>query len=133
MRKLHPPAARPGIVRRLTEELERHPEVVFAYLYGSCAESLPFRDIDLGVFLQSSGKRLKTAHTLSAELSSALALPVDVQLLNRAPTSFLYHVLKGSLLISRDDDLLADLIEETARQYLDLAPLRRQATREAFG
>jgi hypothetical protein len=46
--------------------------------------------------------------------------------------SFLYHVLKGYPLHIQDEDLLTNLMEQVVRQYLDMAPLLRQSTREAF-
>jgi hypothetical protein len=36
------------------------------------------------------------------------------------------------LLLSRDDERLAETIEETTRTYLDIEPILRAATREAF-
>ena len=57
---------------------------------------------------------------------------MDVRIANQAPLSFLFHALRGRLLIVRDEYLLADLMERTARGYHDVAPLLRQATRDAF-
>ncbi len=70
---------------------------------------------------------------LAQRLSEAIHLPVDIRVLNHAPVSFLFHVLQGHVLFCRDDDLLADVMERTVARYLDIAPLLRQATREAFG
>jgi len=54
--------------------------------------------------------------------------------LNDAPVTFLFHVFReGRLLLSRNDERLADLMERTVREYLDAAPLLRQATMEAYG
>jgi predicted nucleotidyltransferase len=131
--KVHLSGEPDRIVEVLVRELAQDPEVVFAYLYGSCAESRPFRDIDVGVYLKSPSEHSNNVLDLMQRLGSELKLPVDVRILNHAPLSFLYHVLKGELLISNDDDLLSLLIENTTRQYLDIAPLRRQATKEAFG
>jgi hypothetical protein len=119
-------------VRALIKELARDPEIIFAYLYGSCAESRPFHDVDVGVFLREPDEQSQTVLTLAQRLSSVLRMPVDVRALNEAPMSFLYHVLRGELLISHDDDLLSSLIENTVRRYLDIAPLLRRATKEAF-
>jgi hypothetical protein len=131
--KVHLSGEPDRIVEVLVRELAHDPEVVFAYLYGSCAEWRPFRDIDVGVYLRSRGEHTLKVLDLVQRLGSALKRPVDLRILNDAPISFLYHVLKGELLISNDDDVLSLLIETTTRQYLDIAPLRRQATKEAFG
>jgi hypothetical protein len=40
--------------------------------------------------------------------------------------------LRGQLILNRDDDLLADVMERTISHYLDIAPVLRRATKEAF-
>ncbi|MDH5640179.1 MAG: nucleotidyltransferase domain-containing protein, partial [Nitrospira sp.] len=72
-----------------------------------------------------------TGH-LSETLAAAVGLPVDIRVLNEAPLSFLHHVLRGQCLQCRDEVLLADMIEDVARRYLDLAPLLRSSTKDAF-
>ena len=69
---------------------------------------------------------------LSVKLSAAVGLPVDIRVLNEAPLPFLYHVLRGRLLLCRDETFLTDMLEDVARRYLDLAPLLRNATKDAF-
>lgn len=124
-------------MERLVTALAEEPDVAFAYLHGSFLEGRPFRDIDVGVYLEdtegakpsAAGERiLEIADRLSAELG----IPVDVRPLNSAPPAFAFHVLRGRRLLSRDDDLLAHVMAETARCYLDIEPLLRRATKEAF-
>ncbi len=69
---------------------------------------------------------------LAVALSRVARFPVDVRLANRAPLSFLFHMLRGRLLIVNDERLLAKIIERTARLYHDQVPLVRRATRDAF-
>ena len=57
---------------------------------------------------------------------------MDVQPLNDAPIAFVFHALRGRLLFSRDDERLAATIEDTVRRHLDMEPLIRSATQEAF-
>jgi predicted nucleotidyltransferase len=118
----------------LAAELAGDGDVVFAYLYGSFLEPQPFHAIDVGVYLQGrpSESQTEKAVALAQQLADRVRCPVDVRALNAAPMSFLYHVLQGRLLFSRDDSLLADVMERTVSRYLDAAPLIRQATREAF-
>jgi len=67
-------------------------------------------------------------------LDQEIGFPIDVRVLNDAPVTFLFHVFReGRLLLSRNDERLADLMERTVREYLDAAPLLRQATMEAYG
>ena len=57
-----------------------------------------------------------------------------MRVLNDAPVTFLFHVFReGRLLFSRNDERLADLMERTVREYLDMEPLLRRATIEAYG
>jgi predicted nucleotidyltransferase len=126
--------ARARITEQLAAELASVHDIAFAYVYGSFMESGPFHDVDVGVYLrvpQPQGT-VSFAVALAQRLSEKAGLPVDVRVLNAAPVSFLFHVLRGRLLLNRDDDLLTDLMERTASRYLDMAPLLRHSTKEAF-
>lgn len=125
---------RQSIVDRLADELAKAPEIVFAYVYGSVLDSELIHDVDVGLYVDDLhlSRRSEVLGTLSNRLSAAVELPVDVRLLNAAPVSFLFHVLRGRLLLSRDEEFLTNLLEDVPRRYLDIAPLLRQATKEAF-
>lgn len=125
---------RQRIFDRLAGELAKVPEIVFAYIYGSVLDSELIHDVDVGLYLDDAQlpRRSEILSTVSDRLSTAIELPVDVRILNSAPVSFLFHVFQGHLLLSRDEELLTNLLEEVPRRYLDIAPLLRQATKEAF-
>ena len=122
------------ITDELTAELAAQPEVAFAYLYGSFAEGEAFHDVDVGAYLRPPAPEAPTLRALdmAQRLSARVRLPVDVRILNAAPVTFLYHVLRGRLLINRDPDLLGDVMERTIADYLDIAPVLRHYTKEAF-
>lgn len=69
---------------------------------------------------------------MADRLTSQLGYPIDVRALNDAPLSFAFRAMQGELLVSRDDECLADVLERTGRRYLDIAPILRRATRDAF-
>lgn len=123
--------ARAHVREQLARELATHADVAFAYLYGSFVESDAFHDVDVGVYF-SPPPTGALASALAQSLSDRAKLPVDVRPLNGAPVSFVYHVLRGQLLLSRDDALLAEVMEQTVHRYLDIAPLLRLSTKEAF-
>ncbi|MCC2643569.1 MAG: uncharacterized protein K0S45_3982 [Nitrospira sp.] len=125
---------RQGLILQLAKELALERDVAFAYVHGSFLDAASFRDIDIGVYLDAIGPEgsMQSMVTMAARLSACAQLPVDVRILNQAPTSFLYHVLRGQLIMNRDDERLASLIEETTRHYLDASPLLRQATKDAY-
>ncbi len=137
MRRLHraEAAERTRVVRTVTSALETEPDVVFAYLHGSFLTDGAFHDVDVGVrFAAPADGRLSRALDLAARLTGEAGFPVDVRALDDAPLAFRFHVFRtGRLLLSRDDERLADCMERTMREYLDIAPLARRAAVEAFG
>lgn len=138
----------------MKEVLAAQPEMVFAYAYGSFLEERPFRDIDVGIYVAVEDKR--KAASLALDLAMALEAavrrlfgqgprggpggnlpcshcpPVDVRVLNWAPVSFCYHVLRGCLLFCRDEDVYARWAEQVISRYLDVKPLRHWALKEAM-
>jgi hypothetical protein len=128
------PVQREQIYLRLRDELERVPGVRFAYLYGSLLESDRIHDVDVGLFLDETTAAHPSSllDNLSVALRDAVNVTVDVRVLNEAPLSFLYHALRGRLLSCRDEAFLTDLMEDVARRYLDLAPILRISTKDAF-
>lgn len=126
--------ARQRVFDALARELAKEKGIVFAYVFGSALDSEVVHDIDLGLYLDASllSRWSEMALELADRLQAAIGIPVDIRVLNSAPFSFLYHVFRGQLLLSRNENLLTDLLEKVPRWYLDIAPLLRQYTREAF-
>lgn len=125
---------RQEVLNVLASALKDYSEISFAYVFGSFSGSGPFRDIDVGVYFKpfEREKAIRLSLNLISELSEKVGLPVDVQILNEAPIPFLFHAIRGEPLFFRDEELLTDLIERTAQRYLDIAPLLRHYTKEAF-
>ena len=125
---------REDIAQRLAMALDDEPGVVFAYLHGSFVSQPAFRDVDVAVCLADdvAAAGAERQIELSERLSRRVGVPVDVRALDDAPLSFRFHALRGRLLLCRDDERLAQMIEETTRRYLDIEPILRIATREAF-
>lgn len=122
---------RERVMARLGAALASRPDVLFGVVFGSFLDRESFRDIDLGVWTADpAGSRADVE--LASVLSFEIGLPVDVRRLNDAPTPFLFHALRGRPIAVRDEEHLADLMERTARDYHDRAPLLRRATAEAF-
>jgi hypothetical protein len=123
------------LIERLKDFLRSRDEVVFAYVFGSFLEGKTFHDIDIGIYLSEIPQEQSTHYglALSQTLSSKLRIPVDARILNFAPASFLYHVIRGKLIIERDEEVSAKLTERTIQRYLDLKPLVYRGIKEAFG
>ena len=125
---------RQQLMKRLEELLRGREEIVFAYLYGSFAEDLPFHDIDVGIYIESLKEEEATPYslTLAKILSKSLQTPVDVRILNFAPVLFLYHVIRGILIFERKEEIHSRFMERIIQRYLDLKPLIQKGTQEAF-
>jgi len=134
MKRLHAgdAAARARVVATLASALADESLVVFAVLYGSFAAAEAFHDVDVGIHLGTEQPGHLFGSHLAQRLSEQVGYPVDVRFLNGAPVSFLFHAVRGRVLVSRDDDLLGDVMERTMQLYFDVAPLLRHSAREAF-
>ena len=123
------------LIERLKDFLGSRDEVVFAYVFGSFLEEEAFHDIDIGIYLSEITQEQSTPYglALSQTLSNKLRIPVDARVLNFAPASFLYHVIRGKLIIERNEEVSAQITEQTVQRYLDLKPLIYRGIKEAFG
>lgn len=126
---------REELIKRLERGLRDREEIAFAYLYGSFAEDLSFHDIDVGIYLSGIEQEESTSYglALSQTLSREVQVPVDVRVLNFAPVPFVYQVIRGMLMIDRNEELRVHVVEETVRKYLDLKPMIHKGIKEAFG
>jgi predicted nucleotidyltransferase len=120
------------VVTQLRDRLLARPEITFAYLHGSFVEGLPYHDIDVAVYLDSSwaGDVFDYEMSLSTELTLALHVMVDIHGLNGAPLGFCHSVLQGEVLFARDEEALADYIERVSLDYMDFEHLARAYTHE---
>ena len=117
----------PGLKETLARSLAGRPEIRFALLYGSAAEGLPFRDLDIGVFVERASVAPESewayASALADDLSSAVPYPIDVSVVNDAPLPFRYNVSRGIVLVANDGDALAGFLERTWDEFLDFRPV----------
>ncbi|MCX8116665.1 MAG: nucleotidyltransferase domain-containing protein [Desulfobacterota bacterium] len=129
------PIQRERMTEQLRELLIGYPEIAFAYLYGSFAENLPFHDVDIGIYLSEIGQEEATSFglALSQTLSKEVKVPLDVRVLNFAPISFVYQVVRGILMLERNEALRVSIVEDAIRKYLDIKPLLHRGIKEAFG
>ncbi len=122
------------IMERLSSLMKDREEIVFAYAHGSFTENIPFHDIDLGVYVTGITKEKASLYALELShiLSNTLKIQTDVRVMNFAPTSFLFHVIRGHMISERDEDKRVQIMEDIIRKYLDIKPLIQKSIREAF-
>jgi predicted nucleotidyltransferase len=124
------------IVEKITAYLKSRPDILFAYLHGSFFSGERFRDIDIAVYLKLPFlSALQVELEMEAELGKEVKrYPVEVRVLNHAPLSFRYNVIRhGKPAFVADDDLRCDFMEATLSHYFDFAPFRAMYLKEALG
>jgi predicted nucleotidyltransferase len=124
------------IMERLRYSLKKRPNLLFAYVYGSFVMADKFRDIDIAVYLkQIPSTPLHVELELETELGNIIKnYLVDVRILNNAPLSFRYNVIKsGKPIVVVDDDARTDFEEATLSNYFDFSPFRKMYLKETLG
>jgi len=122
-----------ALIQRLVSYLEKeHPELVAAYIFGSFVSEKPFADIDVALLARSAD-----AETLNFELvtenniEQILGLPVDVRVMNTAPLSFQFQVIRnGQLILERDPNARAEYQAQILKQYFDFSCFRKRYLKE---
>ncbi len=108
--------------------------ILFAYVFGSFASGEDFKDIDIGIFVshdKSESLYLSMELEIERELEDILHVPVDVRVINSAPLSFVYNILKsGKVIVDKDDCLRADFEGLVFKKYFDFKHLRDEYLRE---
>ncbi|HCB48376.1 MAG TPA: nucleotidyltransferase domain-containing protein [Chloroflexi bacterium] len=118
----------------LASQLARHSEIHFAVLYGSAAEGGPFRDLDVGLFVDRSAvpasRDWDFAFELAVELEAAISYPVDVRVINDASLPFRFSVSRGIPLLVNDEETWVNFLEWTWIMYFDFQPVAMQYLKE---
>ncbi len=109
-------------------------DAVAVYLYGSVARGTAREgsDVDVGVLLEKEPPRaLKGLKLdLEADLESLLEVPVQLVVLNRAPTDLIHRVLRdGKLVLDRDRSARIRFEVRSRNEFFDLQPILRQYRR----
>jgi uncharacterized protein len=124
------------IMEKLVDYLEKRPNLLFAYVYGSFMTAERFRDIDVAVYLrQAPPAPLQAELEIEAELANLIkGYSVEMRLLNNAPLSFRYNVIKsGKPIVVVDDDARTEFEESTLNHYFDFSPFRKMYLKETLG
>jgi predicted nucleotidyltransferase len=124
------------IIEKTKDILEKKSEISFAFTHGSFVKGEHFLDIDIAIFLDRIPESLIDYElSLETELMSAIGTyQVDVRVLNMAPLSFKYNVIKnGAILFVKDDNKRTDFQEVVLSLYFDFEPYRNNYLRETIG
>ncbi len=120
----------------IVDVLKARQDIIFAYLHGSFLVS-SFRDVDIAVYvagIKRKSRFLSYELVLERELEAVISFPFDVRILNYAPLSFKFNVIKdGILLFSRDEKVRSDFECLTFVEHHDFDFHRETYRREALG
>ena len=125
-------------INDVKEILSKEENILFAYLHGSFSNLDNFGDIDIAVFLNHVPDNVLDIINLEFDLGKKIekttSFPTDVRVLNSAPPSFRYNVIKkGIKLLEKDEKKRVDFETITLKEYFDFLPFRKRYFREAMG
>ncbi len=117
-------------MENITKELQKEPEVLFAYLFGSYAKGIQDdkSDIDIAIYIQDENILEKDPlypSRLAIKLEKALAekRTLDVRVLNGSTLRFRSQVLRyGKLLFSKDEKERIEFETTSLAHYYDFKP-----------
>jgi hypothetical protein len=113
---------------QLVEHLRTREDVMVAYLFGSQARGTARSDsdVDVGVWLRHRPTTLLDgAFDLAGDLAGAIGKPVDVVVMNSAPSDVIHRILRdGELLLERDRSLRIRFEVRARNDYFDMIPIR---------
>jgi len=125
-----------NIQKNITKILFNEKKIVFAYLHGSFLKKR-FRDVDIGIYINkdlSNEQILKYELHLEEEISTKINYPIDIRVLNKAPLSFRFSVIKnGIILFSKDESKRTDFECLSLVKYHDFNFYRNRYMRGALG
>lgn len=127
------PLEKQPLISHISSFLRSRDDILFAYIFGSFARDENFADIDIGVFLREPDclNTLDLELKLETALQSLTRFPIDLRVLNNAPLSLVYNVIKEStLVVDKDADLRADFEGRIFKKYLDFAHYRKRYLKE---
>ena len=92
---------RTEIISKVTDRIISMDIIIFAYIFGSFGRGEAFSDIDIGTYLKSDVDRspLEIEFEMEDKIGALTGYPVDVRALNKAPTTFVFQVIKDGILI----------------------------------
>lgn len=121
---------RPTEKNRIIDVLDRHPEIVGAYLFGSRSrgDETEASDLDLAV-LCDTALELDRLIELEDELRRACGASVDLVDLARATPFLALDIVRGERIFERDGRRLDEFDLYVLRRAGDLAPFERERRR----
>lgn len=135
MKQHIPESEKQVVIKQISSRFSKQKKIVFAYIFGSFVSEKKFTDIDIGIYIDNKNgiNTLNFELRMENEINSLVHFPIDVRIINDAPISFVYNVIKERVLIKDEaPSLRADFEGMIFKKYLDLAHFRKQYLREVI-
>jgi uncharacterized protein len=129
MKRRLEPSEKQALIGAVSSFLQKRKEILFAYIHGSFVGEEAFSDMDIGVYLSEKDDmdRLALELDLESALRELVRIPADVRVLNSAPPSFAYHVIKRSIrVVDKEPNLRADFEGRIFKHYFDMSHYRKR-------
>ena len=117
-------------IRRIIDYFQQRDEVCVLYVFGSYGSRKETKesDIDIAVLIDETRLKKKNFAALKKDYYSASPTfsmqPVDIVILNTAPSFLKYHILKtGRVLYDKNRNLRIKFATKTIIEYLDYKPI----------
>ena len=117
------------VARLLAKALSERKEVLLAVVFGGFAKSEVFRDVDVAIFTGYTIPYNKVElyeEEISRKLEEIVELPVDVRILDYAPSWFRVRALEGMILVERKPALAARLRFKAIQEIEDVKTKARK-------
>lgn len=115
-------------IQKLQDYFIKQKDVLAVYLYGSFAKGTPHKssDLDFGILFNKPVNLYHRLGKIYSDLGN-LKLPAEPEArdinLDRSPV-YLFNVIKGQLIFSRDDTKRVNFEVQALKQYYDTQKLR---------
>lgn len=126
---------RTEIISKVTDYIISMDIIIFAYIFGSFARGEVFSDIDIGTYLKSDVDRspLEIEFEMEDKIGALTGYPVDVRALNKAPTTFVFQVIKDGILIKDiNPDIRSDFEGFVFKTTHDFLRFQNEYLREIY-
>jgi len=126
---------RTEIISKVTDYIISMDIIIFAYIFGSFARGEVFSDIDIGTYLKSDVDRspLEIEFEMEDKIGALTGYPVDVRVLNKAPTTFVFQVIKDGILIKDiNPDIRSDFEGFVFKTTHDFLRFQNEYLREIY-
>ncbi len=126
---------RTEIISKVTDRIISMDIIIFAYIFGSFGRGEAFSDIDIGTYLKSDVDRspLEIEFEMEDKIGALTGYPVDVRALNKAPTTFVFQVIKDGILIKDiNPDIRSDFEGLVFKKTHDFLRFQNEYLREIY-